>query len=546
MRAKSDKKQTVKSELGVKPMNIRNKLAISVSLAATLALVGCGGSSNDSPAPTATPTATPTPTPTPTPTATPTPGGSTPPTTYTFADGAGADTVSYTGQTKRHIFIDDMVRTMQGLVEGGVPTGGTPNANVADALNFFFRFDGSTSDTITSTFSLTGENLLPNDGSNLTYGSISSGKDLVGKIAGGDGQGGGETTRLINNEFFGWQTGLNANALPVDLVDYFFAQLQAEATDNATPMIPVGATTVPLDTVTVSRYGLDYRQLIQKFLLGAVTFSQGTNDYFQTEFASASNLMPEGNNPYTAGEHDWDEAFGYFGAARNFNDYMDDEIAGKGGRAEYENGYNDANGDGLVDIRSEFNFGNSTNCAKRDRATTSNPNPTNFTKDAFDAFLAGRQILRDAAVANELTAAAQAELNMHIEVASTTWEKCVAATVVHYINDVLGNMDDFDSTTNTFSSLGNFKDLAKHWGEMKGFALGLQFSPASPFRESDTTLANLRQILTLMGDAPVFPDGTQAGQAFSGGIATYRDNLLTARNMLQSAYSFDATNVENW
>ena len=59
--------------------------------------------------------------------------------------------------------------------------------------------------------------------------------------------------------------------------------------------------------------------------------------------------------------------------------------------------------------------------------------------------------------------------------------RSVAATAVHYINDVLADMADFDTTNNVFADTDNFKDLAKHWGEMKGFALGLQFSPWSPF-----------------------------------------------------------------
>ena len=32
-----------------------------------------------------------------------------------------------------------------------------------------------------------------------------------------------------------------------------------------------------------------------------------------------------------------------------------------------------------------------------------------------------------------------------------------------------------------FADASNFTTMAKHWGEMKGFGLALQFSPASPF-----------------------------------------------------------------
>ena len=35
------------------------------------------------------------------------------------------------------------------------------------------------------------------------------------------------------------------------------------------------------------------------------------------------------------------------------NDFTDDEAAGKGGRDAWGKGYNDSNGDGSIDVRSE-------------------------------------------------------------------------------------------------------------------------------------------------------------------------------------------------
>jgi len=460
------------------------------------------------------------------------------PTRYAYTDGAGADTVSYTGQTKRHILISDMVDTILGLQEN-------INQDVVSQLNFFFRYDAASSDNNVSSFDI-GEPLLPNDGSgNMTYGSIADGKDLVGKIAGGDGLGGGETTRLIDDEFFGWVNGADADPLPVEYVDFLFAALHGEATDGTSPLIPVdNAQLVPLDTVTIDAQGVDYRQLVQKFLLTSVAFSQATNDYLQTDFANALTL--EDGKPYTSAEHDWDESFGYFGAARNYADYSDDEIRGAGGRPEYANGYNDANGDGLVDVRAEFNFGASTNCAKRDAGSTNNANPTNFTQDVFDAYLLGREILKNAAAAGTLTAEAQTALDEQGRIAGLTYEQCYAATVVHYINDLIDDMAEFDTVDGEFASLDNFKNMAKHWAEMKGFAIGLQFSPFSPFRDNATALDNLRQVLSLMGDHPVLADGTQGGAAFPGGIAQYQADLLAARDILEATYGFDNENVLGW
>ena len=459
------------------------------------------------------------------------------PTTYTFTDTVGADTVSYTGQTKRQILLSDLVDAMNALTED-------PAATVA-SLNYLFRFDSATSDSATSTFALTDQSLSPNDGSgNLTYGSISSGKDLIGKIAGGNGVGGGETTKLIDNEFLGWSGG-DSDPIPVEFVDYLFAQLIAEATDGVTPNISItGGAVVALDTVTIDAKGMNYRQMVQKFLLGAVNFSQATNDYFKTDFANA--LALEGSNAYTAGEHDWDESFGYFGAARNYGDYTDLEIRAKSGRAAFASGYNDTNTDGLIDVRSEVNLGASVNCAKRDVGSASNTTPTNFTKEAFDAYLVGREILKNAAASGSISAAAQVKLDAAIETAALTFEKCLAATVVHYINDVVGDMGNFNTATGEYVDLTSFKDLTKHWAEMKGFALGLQFSPFSPFRVDATAKANLVTILNKMGDYPVLANGTQGGVAFTGGVAQYETDLLAARDLLKSAYSFNSENVQNW
>ncbi|WP_347330610.1 DUF4856 domain-containing protein [Marinimicrobium locisalis] len=456
--------------------------------------------------------------------------GSDVPTTYTFPNADGEETVSYTGQTKRHILIDDLVVEIKSLQEDVAQ-------DVQADLNFYFRFDAATSDDITTQFNardLGGMNILPENSGELTYGAIASGKDLIGKIAGGDGQGNGEADKLINDEFFGWEDGLQADARPVDLVDHYFAALAEEATDGEAPQIETVDGAVALDTVTVDAHGRDYRQLTQKFLLGAVAFSQGTNDYLQADFANMLEI--EGDNTFTEGEHNWDEAFGYFGAARDYGDYTLDEIRNIG--------YKDTNGDDAIDIRSEYNFGNSTNCAKRDAGTADNASPTDYTTEVFEAFLAGRAILRAAAENGELTADMQAELDAEIETAALTWEKCVAATVVHYINDTLADIDAYQE--GAFQDLGHYKNLAKHWSEMKGFALGLQFSPESPFRADAEALADLKDVLSLMGDAPVLPNGQQNGEAYEGGVEQYATDLMTARDLMEAAYGFDAENVQNW
>ena len=78
----------------------------------------------------------------------------------------------------------------------------------------------------------------------------------------------------------------------------------------------------------------------------------------------------------------------------------------------------------------------------------------------------------------------------------------------------------------------SFATHAKHWGEMKGFALGLQFNPHSPVSDSD-----FDTIHNLFGDAPVLSN------ASAEEIESYRADLITARSLMGTAYGFDADNL---
>ena len=133
------------------------------------------------------------------------------------------------------------------------------------------------------------------------------------------------------------------------------------------------------------------------------------------------------------------------------------------------------------------------------------------------------------------------------DIAANAVEKCIAATAIHYVNDM---EDDYDEIADgVYADKANFINLTKHWSEMKGFALGLQFNPTSPYAADDMR-DELKQILADMGDAPVLADGSQNGVAATGtaaeAITAYRAKLVTARDAMGVAYGFDASDVENW
>jgi hypothetical protein len=267
-------------------------------------------------------------------------------------------------------------------------------------------------------------------------------------------------------------------------------------------------------------------------LFGVVTFSQGADDYTDYDatdafgndlvagkkglFADNTALAMDKN--YTSLEHVWDEGFGYFGAAADYLVYTDDEIAGKGGRDNYQ-GHHDTDDDGKIDLVSEYNWGHSVNAAKRDRNHT-----TDLTTEAFGAFHAGRALI--ASVEGELTEAQMTQLKCHSDTAITAWEKAIAATVIHYINDTIADMD-------APAADYQFYDHAKHWSELKGFALSFQFNRRSPM-----TAEQFAALHAAIGTAPALPGAAN--------FDAYRQGLVDIRGVVGTVYGFDATDVETW
>jgi hypothetical protein len=416
---------------------------------------------------------------------------------------SGASSVSYSGQTFRHTLIVELDRYVRGLTADIDQGRIAPTQNeIRAGLEFYFDFDDTAGADVELTFEETT--------AQTTFQDISSAKNLIGKIAGQDEVGQHEdwSTALI-----GWgETGAET---PVTLVRGWFDELARLAEDRANGALVEGPDGRPVSDVFVTADGRDLAQLIQKFLTGAVAYSQGADDYLDDDTPGKGLLSSnerDGDESYSILEHQWDEGFGYFGAARRTLELTDDEIAG---------GAVDVDQDGVIDLFTEFNFGHSTNAAKRDRGANE---PTDFTDDAMQAFLEGRAIL--AFSDGPLSDDERMRLAEARDRALEAWEKSISATVVHYINDTLRDMNAFG--TDDYS----FEEHAKHWSEMKGFGLSLQFSPFAAVTDEE-----LEDIHQKMGTAPVL------ATADAGTIEAYRLALLDARATLARAYGFDAANV---
>lgn len=456
------------------------------------------------------------------------------PTTYSFDSvfNSGESSVAYSGQIARQLLIVELNHEigtgLQEKIDAGAINASSSLQDILGILESYY--DGGTS-------TLADEPLrtVPANSLQKTFGDVSLDKNLVGKTAGNDSA--TDHRDWKNAGFSGWQADS-----PEALVRAWFDEISRNAMMVAAGQaraVDFSASNSGVHSLRIYQTtdGLDLKQLVQKFLLGAIAFSQGTDDYFDDATPDkgllTDNIVPNKTGAaYTTLEHQFDEGYGYFGAARNYNDYSDDEIAGKGGRAEFSSGYNDANGDGLIDLNSEFNFGNSTNAAKRDLGSSTG---TDLSADAFNALLNGRAII-SAAVGRELTDAELTALKAQRDLMVAAWEKAVAATVVHYINDVMADMDKMGTEDYSYA------DHIKHWGELKGFALGLQFNPRSPLlADGDASgVEDFVQFHGLVGERPALPD------AGTSELNDYRADLLAARALMAQAYGFASQDVENW
>ncbi len=382
----------------------------------------------------------------------------------------GESSVAYSGQTVRNLLLQDLKILIDSLGKDGAQ----PIA-VQDMLNLYAYDDALNLQSLTIAGALS---VLESH-----YSAISTGKSLDGKISG--------------DPVIGY------NRTADDLVREWFQVIA----DNSQNPDKLGTPAVYTDDS-----GVDLTQMINKVLIGAVPYYQATGVYLNGLLERDNSEARNGTDPYTAMEHGWDEAFGYFGAARDYFRYTDEQLAGKTDDYTF-----DSNGDGRIDFKSEYNFGLSRNAGKRDKGGSG----VDLTREIFDAFLRGRTL-----IANQGT---EVDIIQQRQLAANGMEKVIAATVVHYINDTLSDMSDLGTDAE------NRVNLNKHWAEMKGFTVALQYNPFKLIGDGQ-----LRELHGIMGQAPSYDaPGSPAHDT------TVR-NYNRAKDVLQAAYGFSAANMANW
>ncbi len=165
--------------------------------------------------------------------------------------------------------------------------------------------------------------------------------------------------------------------------------------------------------------GIEYIQIIEKGLMGACFYYQGTSVYLGSDRMDVDNEAVEPGEG-TAMEHHWDESFGYFGVPTDFPSNTD-------GVAFWGDYCNDRNA--LLGTNAKI----------------------------MDGYLTGRAAIS----AKDLTTR-----DAQIEIIRENWELVSASTAIHYLNSALENTDD---VTRKFHALS----------EAVAFGWSLQFNEAS-------------------------------------------------------------------
>ena len=216
--------------------------------------------------------------------------------------------------------------------------------------------------------------------------------------------------------------------------------------------------------------GYNYPQLISKFAMGAVFYNQAVDNYLDEKLAADNkpNSKPYKDGAhYTGKEHVWDEAFGYWGAAAhslNLSAKENYEVAKMKNLAAA-----DADGDGLIDLKSEMTFAHAYYASSFDKG-----GKTNYMSTVTQAFIDGRQLISDANGEN-LTDAQRAQLMGYADVIGTNWEKVIAESVFKYAGSVYNDINKLGELLESNGDTAKaFSTYCKHWGELKGFSMALQ------------------------------------------------------------------------
>jgi hypothetical protein len=273
--------------------------------------------------------------------------------------------------------------------------------------------------------------------------------------------------------------------------------------------------------------GMDWGQLISKYTMGAMMYNQAVDNYLdeKLEADNKPNNKPYSDGAaYTGKEHSWDEAFGYWGGPAHTLSLSPEQAYGIAKQKDLAAA--DANGDGVVDLKSEHVFGPAYYAAGADKGGTKS---TNYMHTIMQAFIDGRKLITSAN-GEALTDAQRAELKGYAATIESEWEKVLAEATFKYAGSVYNDISKMGSLEGEELAKA-YRNYVKHWGELKGFAMALQTGK----NNLGKTAVELNR---LIGYGPVTLDNTYVTGVDAEG------NFLRDRRMTWSDYQLNMLNVQ--
>ena len=260
--------------------------------------------------------------------------------------------------------------------------------------------------------------------------------------------------------------------------------------------------------------GYDYKQLISKFVMGAVFYNQAVDNYLDEKLSATKkpNDKPyKKGKHYTGKEHVWDEAFGYFGAAAHgltLTAKQNYEVAKLGKKSKSPKDaleLADYNGDGVVDLYKEMNYAHAYYASSYDKK-----GKTSYYKDIVQSFIDGRELIVSAE-GKKLSNDQRNKLRGTASSIEENWEKVIAESVFKYAGSVYKDLDKLNTIIDAQGNIDKaFRKYAKHWGELKGFSLALQAGR----KNLGETAVKLNRMI---GFGPLLPNGSQVVDVGAGG-----------------------------
>jgi hypothetical protein len=198
------------------------------------------------------------------------------PSTYSFTDGNGNSTVSFSGQTERLNQLDELITKIK--------TGSTGVLSAQDLQDMFANTGG-------------------NGSGNFSFSS----------------------TKQLRDKTF---------SLDVALIESLLNDAATASISNASVASDgqAGVLTSGTSSYLFDANGRDMAEIVEKSVMGAVFMYQALNVYFGDGKMNVDNTTAVNTGAseyYTLMEHHWDEAFGYFGVDVNFPAVVADRFWGE-------------------------------------------------------------------------------------------------------------------------------------------------------------------------------------------------------------------------